>query len=262
MTTTLLDLMRNNRAVSAHDDHDSDCSPLVSDSETGATVQSVSPVGRDAAEFTVTFDIADPITLTATVLADWYLRPGKHLEAGELAQLRGADTQQRAVEAVMRLVGSRPRSTREITEYLRGKEYAPETITAAIERLTSRGYLDDVAFAQWWTENRTQFRPRGPNLLRQELRQKGIAGAAIDAALAAQAETSDVDAQALALVRGKMRSLSGYPPEVVTRRLSGLLARRGYGYDTVRAVLRVLRDEGAFAGNAAADDDTTDDEDA
>lgn len=39
--------------------------------------------------------------------------------------------------------------------------------------------------------------------------------------------------------------------DVITRRLSGLLARRGYGYDIVRTVLKTLRDNGETSGDIA-----------
>ena len=122
----------------------------------------------------------------------------------------------------------------EIRDYLHRKGYSPETVDTAVGRLTERGYLDDLAFARWWAENRAQFRPRGPHLFRQELRRKGVASETIDETLATQAETIDTDAQALALARGKLRSFhkNGLEADVIYRRLSGLLARRGYGYDT------------------------------
>jgi regulatory protein len=230
--------------------------------ETGATVLAVAPVGRDEAEYTVTFDAAAPLTITATVAAEFALLPGKRLTPGDLVALRRADVRQRAAEAAMRYLGVRPRSTREIRDYLRGKQYEAETIDAAVARLTERGYLDDAAFARWWAENRAQFRPRGPHLLRQELRKKGIENTTVDDALAEQAETVDVDAQALALARSKLRSLhrNGLEPEVILRRLSGLLSRRGYGYDTVRTVVRQLLDTGELADPdalEAMDDGTT-----
>ena len=126
-----------------------------------------------------------------------------------------------------------------------------------VRRLTERGYLDDTAFARWWAENRAQFRPRGPYLLRQELRRKGVGSATIDETLTEQAETVDVDEQALAVVRGKLRTLHAQhlEPYVIARRLSGLLARRGYGYDTVRTVIRTLRDSGELTGDLDALDE-------
>lgn len=222
---------------------------------TGATVRSVVPVGRDGQEFTITFDSGAALKLTATVVVEFGIAPGKTFRAGDLDALRHADVRQRATEAAVRYLGLRPRSTREITDYLHRKGYSPETVETAVGRLTARGYLDDAEFARWWAENRSQFRPRGPHLLRQELRRKGIATTTVDDTLAEQAETVDTDAQALTLARNKLRSFhkSGLEPDVIARRLSGLLSRRGYGYDTVRTVLRTLRDTGELASPDALD---------
>lgn len=225
----------------------------------GATVTVVAPIGRDAQEFTVTFDAAAPLSLMATVVAEFGLRPGKRLVPADFAALRHADTRQRATEAAMRYLGIRPRSTREIRDYLRGKAYEPETVEAAIGRLTARGYLDDAAFARWWAENRAQFRPRGPHLLRQELRRKGVEAATVDDALTEHAERVDTEEQALAVARQKLRALlrQGLEQEVIVRRLSGLLARRGYGYDTLRTVLRTLKERGELTDGS--DFDSADD---
>ncbi len=223
--------------------------------ETGATVTAVAPVssrrtrmGGEPEEYQVHFDCVDTLTVTATTVADHRLFKGRHLDAAEIGALRGTDVRQRATEAAMRQLGSRPRSVREIADYLREKGYGPEAIAGATERLTERGYLDDAAFARWYAENRAQFSPRGPQLLKQELRRKGIAGETIEETLDAQAETTDTDAQALALARPKAESLvrNGFAPEVVTRRVAGLLSRRGYGYDSVRTVLRTLKDDGTL----------------
>ena len=138
----------------------------------GATVRSVAPVGRDGQEFAVTFDSGTALTLTATVIVEFGIAPGKAFQAGDLDALRHADVRQRATEAAVRYLGMRPRSTHEIRDYLHRKGYSPETVDTAVGRLTERGYLDDAAFARWWAENRAQFRPRGPHLLRQELRRR------------------------------------------------------------------------------------------
>ncbi len=222
---------------------------------TGATVRSVAPVDRKGQEFAVTFDGSAPLTLTVAVVVEFGIAPGKVFQAGDLDALRHADVRQRATEAAVRYLGMRPRSTHEIRDYLHRKGYSPETVETAVGRLTERGYLDDLAFARWWAENRAQFRPRGPHLLRQELRQKGVTSATIDETLAEQAETVDADAQALALARSKLRSFhkNGLEPDVITRRLSGLLARRGYGYDIVRTVLKTLRDNGELTSSDALD---------
>ncbi len=222
---------------------------------TGATVLSVAPVDQKGQEFAVAFDSGASLRLTVAVVVEFGIRPGTVFQAGDLDALRRADVRQRATEAAVRYLGMRPRSTHEIRDYLHHKGYSPETVETAVGGLTERGYLDDIAFARWWAENRAQFQPRGPHLIRQELRRKGVTSVTIDDTLAEQAETVDTDAQALALARIKLRTFhkNGLEPDVITRRLSGLLARRGYGYDIVRTVLKTLRDNDELANPDALD---------
>lgn len=227
---------------------------------TGATVTVVAPVPsrrgqRGDDEYTVTFDNGESLTLAAATIAEFRLYAGKELASADIFALRQADADQRAVEAAVRYLGLRPRSTHEIEGYLHDKGFAPEAVGAAVTRLTERGYLDDAAFARWYAENRAEFRPRGPNLLRQELRRKGIATDTVDETLTAQAETTDTDAQALAIARKRAETLvrAGHDADTVTRRIQGLLARRGYDYGTVRTVLRVLKDNGVLTGEIEED---------
>jgi len=79
------------------------------------------------------------------------------------------------LERTLRLLSHRPRSTKEIKDYLKRKETRPDLATKLVENLQERGYLDDQEFAVWWLEQRASFRPKGKFALRAELRQKGIA---------------------------------------------------------------------------------------
>lgn len=93
--------------------------------------------------------------------------------------------------------------------------------------------IDDDAFARFWVENRSRFRPRGERALAQELRQHGIAPAVITKAL------GDYDAVAAAetYAREQARRLAGLPPEQFRRRLAERLARRGFAYDLIEDLL-------------------------
>jgi regulatory protein len=145
---------------------------------------------------------------------------------------------------------------------LRKKGYTPEQIEQTMSRLRQRGYVDDREFARFWIGNRQSFSPRGPHLLRSELRQKGVPAEVVEEALAeykddqaqraeeAAAVTAEYDlpedepvpgsdeATALGLARKRMRLLAGLDPQVTRRRLYSFLARRGYGFDTIDMVVR------------------------
>ena len=92
-----------------------------------------------------------------------------------------------------------------------------------------------------WVENRSTHRPRGRRLLQQELRQKGIASETVRDVI----EESDLDeiGMATTLARQRVPRYAGQDPLTVRRRLGGYLARRGYGFDVVRAALNTALGE-------------------
>jgi regulatory protein len=167
------------------------------------------------------------------------LRKGQELDAADVARLRDVDTLTHAYQRAVRYLGSRPRSQAEIERYLRGKEYDDGVIAATVERLLAQGYLDDAAFAQYWRENRDRFRPRSAAALRAELRQKGVERADVDEAL----DGLDEEAAAWAAVASKLPRWQALPADEFNQKVSAFLARRGFGYATIRAVCRRARTE-------------------
>lgn len=75
-------------------------------------------------------------------------------------------------------------------------------------------------------------------MLKQELQQKGVDREIIESTI----EEAEIDefGDALALGRKKAESFRALDPQVRERRLSGFLARRGYGYGVIRRVLEAL----------------------
>jgi len=96
--------------------------------------------------------------------------------------------------------------------------------------LQRAGLIDDNRFAQAWVENRSEFRPRGRRALVVEMRQRGLDDESIQQALA------EVDEQALAdqAANKQARRLAGLDETAFKQKLSGFLARRGFGYAVIR----------------------------
>lgn len=161
------------------------------------------------------------------------LRQGQELSDAEISRLQAIDEQQKALDAAVRYLARRARSTGEIRSYLAKKEYPNVVIDNVLHRLEDLGYIDDQAFAEMWVRDRERFRPRGPHALRVELRRKGVADSIIDEALA------DLDAQGLAekAAEKKVASLRGTDKKTFKRRLRGYLSRRGFGYGTVNRIV-------------------------
>lgn len=188
------------------------------------------------------------------------LRVGQDLSDEDIARLRQADTVQKAYDRAVRFLGFRPRSQTEVTRNLAAAGIDDAVIEAVIARLVQQGYLDDAEFARFWIENREQFRPRGQQALRQELRLKGVDDETANAAMADldQAESAYRAAQGRAQ---RLAALAASDPRAFRQKLSGFLQRRGFGYGVIREVVTKLEHELIDEAPLSDDDaDTLDEE--
>jgi regulatory protein len=129
------------------------------------------------------------------------------------------------------------RSRRELRGKLAGKGVPDELAERLLDRFADVGLVDDAAFARTWVESRQRSRGLARRALAQELRRKGVDDETARTAL------DDLDPEreeqaARALVRKKLRSLRGLDHATASRRLAGLLARKGYPAGLAFAVVR------------------------
>ena len=166
------------------------------------------------------------------------LKRGQRLGEADIACLQSADEAHRAYHNALHFLGYRPRSQAEIERHLHRKDYSAEAIDAAVERLLGNRHVDDAAFARYWLDNRQRFRPRGSRALRYELRQKGIDDDIIGDVLT----TLDEEASARDAIARKLDRWRGLDQTDFRKKVTGFLSRRGFGYDTIRAVYQKARE--------------------
>jgi len=135
------------------------------------------------------------------------------------------------LEAALRFLEARNRSTVEVRTRLSRAGYRPDLVEGAIARLVELGMLDDGAFAKAWVESRDRARPRGERALRQELREKGIERSVIDLTIDERdIERPDADEEAARrLLERHATALARVPdPRARRQRAYALLARNGF----------------------------------
>lgn len=131
----------------------------------------------------------------------------------------------------------RARSRKELAEKL-AKRHVPKEIAARLlDRFEEVGLVDDEAFARSWVATRQGSKGLARRALAQELRRKGVDDETAREALE-EIEPADEQAAARALVRKRLRSMAGLDATTQTRRLVGMLARKGYPPGTAFAVVR------------------------
>ncbi len=175
-------------------------------------------------------DGAVVLTLAPETAQDAALRVGDDLTPADLARLRFDDDRRHALRTSLRLIALRPRSERELRDALRRKGFGQALVDQALARLRELGYLNDAAFAEYWTEARQSSAPRSRRMLRWELATKGI-----EAAVAGQAVAAiDDDAAAYDAAVRRARSLDRADEAAFRRKLAGFLERRGFAWGAVR----------------------------
>ena len=153
------------------------------------------------------------------------------------------DEPQVVLDAALRFLEARQRSTTEVRRRLTTTGYRDELIDGAIARLTELGMLDDEAFARAWLESRDRARPRGERALRRELAIKGLDREIVDEAIEERdVERPDADAEAARRLLDRHARALGRLDDPARRRerAYALLARNGFDPEVAARLAREI----------------------
>ena len=189
-------------------------------------------------------------------LAGSGLRIGKEFTEEELDEIINESAFGKAYERALNYVMIRPRSEREINEYLTrtflypkpkmyqdkqgqrhiikvevNKEQTNMMIERVIDRLQTKGYINDESFAQSWVNSRQLIKKSSKRKMEQELRAKGVSSDII----ATMLQNEDIDEQQnLKDLIVKKQRLSKYKDSI---KLTQYLLRQGYNYEDIKNAL-------------------------
>lgn len=152
-------------------------------------------------------------------------------------QDREPDPHDVARQIVLRQLAVAPRSRAELMQKLVQRGCAAEVAATVLDRMTQVGLVDDEAYAQMLVRSRQTGRGLARRALARELRSKGIEDPLAEETLASISDAQERD-RARALVEKRLRAMRGLGVEVQTRRLAGMLARKGYSSGVTYAVIR------------------------
>lgn len=174
-----------------------------------------------------------------SVIVKCSLSVGKEVSDEFLENIVKTEELTKAFNTAMSSLSFRARSTKEIEKKLKEKGYDPLIINQVIERLSEYGYLNDVAFAESFIKEKQNFKKAGKRMLKRDLYQKGIEKETIDQLIEDNVSDEDEYERALELALKKSSSFStNENRNSKYRKLSGLLARKGYSYDIISKVIR------------------------
>lgn len=164
-----------------------------------------------------------------------------------------ADPEAVARQICLRLLSAAPRTQAQLAAALRSRGVPEDAAATVLERFAEVKLIDDELFARSWVESRHHGRGLAGRALGAELRQRGVATNDIETALS-QLDPEQEVATARELVERRLPATAGMPVPARMRRLTGVLARKGYPPGLAYRIIREALEQEAADGSAAAVD--------
>ena len=142
-----------------------------------------------------------------------------------------------ALQYAVKLLSARPYSERKLREKLLERQYEAQDVREALERLRRERLINDRKYAEEFVRARMQARPRAGSRMISDLLARGIPLTLAKEVVAEVMPKTDEIPLAREFVRRKQAQYAGLDDDTRWRRLAGMLARRGFSYDTIREVL-------------------------
>lgn len=200
---------------------------------------------RDQNRVSIYLDGKYSVSLTLSQLLEQGLKVGNELSEQELAGLKTKSADGKLRVKAMSWVFLRPRSTKELRDYLKRSSYtnskgglkapvATETAQLIIDDFLLRGWVNDTVFAEWWI-GRSSRKNKSTSFLRSELISKGIDRDIITETLS---ESDD-----LGVLNELVTKLLLKPKYADRSRLLRYLVGKGFSYSSVTEALAGGADE-------------------
>lgn len=210
-------------------------------------ITSITPQRQSPDKVNIFIDGRYRLSLYVSQVVQLGVAIGKEYSTSELAELETASDVGKLYVRAVEYVLVRPRSSKEIRDYLRRKTYArpvrhrrtgevtmregiSQTIVDQVyELLQQKGYIDDEVFARFWIERRNVTKGSSRKKLMMELLQKGIP-VALAERLLHESDRSDGDELRKVIEKKRRR----YEDD---RKFIVYLQRQGFRYDDIKAAL-------------------------
>ncbi len=163
-----------------------------------------------------------------------HLKNGIEINKDDLDKIILDDEKTVAMSKATKYMGGALKTKKQIRDYLKKKEYAPNTIEYVIAKLEEYNYIDDEAYAKAFVL--TYSNKYGKLKLKAMLKQKGVSDKIVDEVLGDDGEVQDsLEKTATKYLKNKELN------EKNILKLSRFLYSRGYEFDKINSYISTLK---------------------
>lgn len=163
-----------------------------------------------------------------------HLKVGLDIDEEYLRNLILEDEKGKALAKAIKYIGTNLKTAKQLRDYLRKKDYNPNTINYVMDKLIEYNYLDDENYARAYVL--TYSTKYGKLKLKSQLKSKGVSDEIIDKYL----DTANIDSiekVALKYMKNREFTYENY------QKLSRFLYSRGYEFDEINSLVNRLKEE-------------------
>ncbi len=150
-----------------------------------ATITKISVQVKNKSRFNIFLDGEYSFSVDESVLTEYQLVKGKEMDEVLLTEIQYEDDVKKAFNKAVNFLSYRMRTEKEVRDYLLKEEFDEGYIHEVIHKLNDYRYINDEEFAQAFVNTQMNTSDKGPNWIRIELKQKGVAEQYIESALTA-----------------------------------------------------------------------------
>lgn len=178
-----------------------------------------------------------------SVLIKYGLKKGMEVDQLALTEIAYADDIRKSYNLSIHYLSMRMRSEKEVRDYLKQKDMEPPAIDEVIHKLTEQKYLDDEQFAIAFVRTQINTTDKGINVIRNELKEKGISDSLIQLSLK-EFKTDLQISKAIKLCEKGIKKYQKDSERILKQKLEQMLVRKGYPFDIISIAIEEVEFDG------------------
>lgn len=179
-------------------------------------------------------DESEKVYITEDTLVHFMLSKGKDLTDQQLSDLKDYNQFSLGKGLALYYISFRQRTSAEVSSYLHQHDISKEYIPQIIDQLTEQGLLDDEAYTKNYISEQAQYGDKGPYVITQKLRQKGIDRQLIDQYLEETDFSNSLERLTQKLLKKYEHKL---PNKVLTNKLIENIMSKGFNYSQAQIAI-------------------------
>jgi regulatory protein len=175
-------------------------------------------------------------SVDSAVLIRFELRKGMEIDEFSILEIQFQDDIRKAYNRAINYLARRMRSEKEIRDYLAEKEIEQPIINEVIHKLAAQKYINDEEYALSYVRTQINTTDKGPDLIRMELKERGINEGIIKHAIAEYPFEDQVE-KAIKVAEKVIKKNSKESQRIVKQKAEQFLLRKGYSFDVILLAL-------------------------